>query len=784
VPRVEDAELLTGRTEFIDNVALPGMLHCAILRSPHPHARIAKVDTGEAQRLPGVVAVATGEDARRWTHAAATAPPGWGAYCLAVGKVRFVGEPVAAVAATTRALAEDAIERIEVAYELLPSVMDPEQALAPGSPLLFEEHASNVLYRRRFAWGDVDGSFREAHRVFRERFRFHRAGANPIETFGVIAQWDAATGSLTCHGSFQAPAHMASGRLATHGLAPEKLNLISHPHGGSFGGKNGGRGADIAALLSRKAGGRPVKWIEDRWEYLVGGSSQAWDRHYDVSLAVREDGVATGLSVTLLDDLGASAEGSGAISALRPLAAFTGCYAIPAACYDLTIVATNKLPASPYRGMGVPPHTCVLEQMLDLAARGLGLDPAEIRRRNFIPADRFPYTIPSGNEYDSGDYAAALDAALALVDYMDLRREQAAARAAGRLFGIGVAASIEPGVFDWNVYSLIGVPSERVPEGVRLRLDAQGRFEVRVGFALEGQGHHTLAAQVLADCFGVGLADVRVLTQDTRSALPHFGPGGNHLGVALTGALLGAAERLREKLVAAAARLLGAEPEDVELRDAILRVRGRPGSALPLARVAEAMLARRDLLPGAKDPLPEASFVWEAPARTPVDEQGRAKSYLTAANSCHVAAVEIDPETGRVRVLRYGMVDDCGTRLNPANVEGMIDGGFAQGLGMALLEEYAYDESGQPLATTLMNYLLPTAHDVPPTRKAALVTPSPFTPLGAKGIGEAAVHATPTALLSAINDALAPLDLRARELPATPERLWRLLRTRSRGASR
>jgi CO/xanthine dehydrogenase Mo-binding subunit len=381
VPRVEDPLLLTGRAEFIDNVTLPRMLHCAILRSPYPHARIKGIDTSKAVALASVVSVVTGEDAQRWTDPGPTAPEGWGGHCLAVEKVRFVGEPVAAVAATSRYAAEDALELIEVDYEPLPAIADPVKAMQPDSPLVFEERETNVMLQRVFQWGDVESAFRAADRVLSEKFRWHRLGANPMETFGVISQWDPVDGTLTCRGSFQSPSHMGLGRSVTLRLPSNQVRMISHPHGGSFGGKGGARGTDITALLSRKSGGRPVKWIEDRMEYLVAGGSQAWDRHYEAAIAVKKDGTVTGLKVKLLDDLGATGEGYGALSAAKPLTSFTGCYTIPAAEYDLTLVATNKLPASPYRGMGPPPHNLVLEQLMDIAARDLGIDPAEIRRK-------------------------------------------------------------------------------------------------------------------------------------------------------------------------------------------------------------------------------------------------------------------------------------------------------------------------------------------------------------------------------------------------------------------
>jgi carbon-monoxide dehydrogenase large subunit len=783
VNRVEDPQLLAGRARFIDDVQLPGMLHCAILRSPYAHARITKLDTREAEALPGVAAVVTGADARRWTQPLPAIPEGWGAYCLATDEVRFVGEPVAAVAASSRYLAEDALERIEVDYEPLPAVVDPLQAMAEGSPLVCQERGTNVMFHRSFEWGDVERAFADADHVFTRSFRWHRLGANPMETFGVISEWDPVESSLVCRGSFQSPSHMALGRAAVLGLPSHRVRLISHPHGGSFGGKGGARGTDITAVLSRKAGGRPVKWIEDRMEYLTGGAGQSWDRHYTASLALRSDGSVTGFRVKLVDDMGATGETYGALSTAKPLASFTGCYAIPVAAYDLTIVATNKLPQSPYRGMGPPPHNWVLEQLMDVAARGLGVDPAELRRRNYIAPERFPYTIPSGNEYDSGDYPAALDKVLEISDYAGLRRRQAEARAQGRCVGISCVSTIEPGVFDWNAYAIVGVPGTGVPEGATVGIDLLGKVVARVGFALEGQGQYTVIAQLLADYFGVELEDVSVVPQDTLSAPPHFGPGGSRLGVAITGAVLGAAQRLQAKLAKVAAHLLQAEEKDVEMLDGVLLVKGVPGAELPVAQVAATMLTRSDLLPPGVEPRPEATHVWTAAGRTPADEEGRAKSYLTAANACHVVMLEVDTDTGKVDIQGYWIADDCGTRLNPANVEGMIQGGVAQGVGAALLEEYVYDAEGNPLVTSFMDYLLPTIDDVPMTRKAALVTPSPFTPLGAKGVGEGAIHTTPAAILCAINDALAPLGVEAYEVPATPNRLWKLIReARSSGA--
>ncbi|MEE8312335.1 MAG: molybdopterin cofactor-binding domain-containing protein, partial [Candidatus Binatia bacterium] len=668
-----------------------------------------------------------------------------------------------------------ALELITVEYERLEANVDARKAADGTAPLIHEDKGTNTMFQRVFTWGEVDAAFSAADRVVSESYRWYRLGANPLETFGCISQWDPIEQSLTCWGSFQSQYHFGLGRAAVLGIPTNKVRIVSQPHGGSFGGKGGFRGPDIAALLSRKAGGRPVKWIEDRMEYLAGGAGQAWDRHYDLSLALENDGTITGLKVKLLDDLGASAEAWGAVSAAKPLAAFTGNYAIPVAQYDLTIVATNKLPGSPYRGMGPPPQNWALEQTVDFAARELGIDPAEIRRKNYIPKDAFPYTIASGNEYDSGDYEATLDTALAMGDYTKLRAEQVRARAEGRLLGIGLVNTIEPGVFDWNAYAIVGQPGTGVPEGTTIAVDPFGKITCKVGFSLEGQGQYTVAAQLLADYFKVEMEDVRVVPLDSVAAPPHFGPGGSRLGVALTGAILGACQLLTEKMLKVASGLLQTPLEACEFYDGVFRVKGMPEAKVGLTDIAGCMFAGSHLLPEDVDPNPEATYVWTAPGRTPADEEGRAKSYLTSANACHLVLVEVDAETGMVEIKGYWIADDCGTRLNPSNVEGQTQGGVAQGVGAALLEEYVYDEDGQLLTSTFMDYLIPSIYEVPMTEKKALCTPSPFTPLGAKGAGEGAMHTTPAAILCAINDAIGHLGVRALEVPAAPNRVWTLL---------
>ncbi len=776
VKRIEDPALVTGTAEFIDNFSLPNMAHCAILRSPHPHARIVRVDTSAAEALEGVVAVLTPEDVRRWATAHVTSPAGWGRHCVATDKVLFVGEPVAAVAATSRALAEDACELIEVEYQVLPPIGAAPAALAAGAPVLWEEHGTNVIQSRTYDWGDVDRVFAEADHVVTNSFRWNRCGANPTETFGCVCQWDLTDHSLLIHGSYQVPGFWALARSISLNLPANKVKVVGHPQGGAFGGKGGARATDIAALLSRKSGGLPVKYTEDRMEYLLAGFSQSWDRRYEAALALQADGTMTGFKVKLLDDQGATTETYGTISVAKPLAAFTGNYRIEAARYDTTLVVTNRAPTAPYRGYGPPPHFCVLENLVDMAARKLALDPAEIRRRNYIRLDQFPYTIPSGNEYDSGDYEAILEKVLALADYSALRREQAAARAQGRLVGISVVNTVEPGVFDWNAYATVGVQGVGVPEGARVSVDILGNITIVVGFNLQGQGQFTVAAQVAADYFGVEMSSIKVTSAPTDSAPPHFGQGGSRLGVAITGAVLGACRKLEADCKRVVAHLMGGLPVDaIELMDGRFRIKANPSVGMTLAEAAGTMLGRSDLLPPGMEPNPTATSVWTAPNRNVPDEQGRCRSYLTAASATHVVMVEVDRESGRTEILRYFIVDDCGTRLNPATVEGQLQGAVAQGVGAALLEEYVYDDGANPLVTTFADYLVPSIHEVPISQRDFTVTPSPVTPLGAKGCGEGAMHTTPAAIICAINDALAPLGVEITETPATPLRVWTAL---------
>lgn len=777
-PRIEDPLLLTGGVEYGNDIRIPGMAHAAILRSPHAHARIKRLDTSRAEKLAGVAAVLTGEDVRKWSRPVFGVPEGWTGFALAVEKTHWAGEPVAVVAASDRYIAEDALELIQVDYEPLEPVADAVRAAAGEGPYVLEGKETNLAYDRRFVFGDVEGAFAQADLVAREKFRWYRSSGNPIETCVCIAEWNPVTGMLTLRGSHRSPHLILPALIISLGVPSTQVRIIQSPLGGSFGVKTFARYVILLSLMAKKLQGRPVKWTEDRIEHLVGSSTHAWDRHYDCELALKKDGTMTGLKVKLIDDLGAFAEWLAVGMLLKPLLALGSCYHVPNVEYVCKGVLTNKTPQGPLRAFGLPPHYWVLEQLIDMAAKELGLDRMEIRRRNFIKKESFPYVSPSGNVYDSGNYEGSLDLLHEKSGYPALLREQEEARSQGRLVGLSVVSSIEPGL---TGPPMLALASPRIfsrtasPEGVLVRMDAFGKIIAEVGFPPGGQSQHSFVRQILADYFGMAVEDIQVITVDSLTMQPGTGPISSSMAIALSGAILGAAARLADKLKRAAGVMLEASPEDLELIDGQLRVRGVPGKSLPVLRVAQFMLMRPDLLPEGVDGNPEATYVWNPPDRTIPDERGFGRYSVTAAGAQHLCMVEVDRETGLVKILKYVMVDDCGVRLNPSVVRGMLMGGLAHGVGTALLEEYVYDDKGQILTSSYMDYLMPTIMEVPAAEEHEMCTPSPVAPLGVKGVGEAAVHTTPAAVLCAVNDALQPLGIRITEAPMSPLRIWRTL---------
>jgi 2-furoyl-CoA dehydrogenase large subunit len=782
VPRKEDARLTAGRGRYLDDIGRAGLLHVAMLRSPHAHARIVSIDARRAAEIAGVHAVLTGPGA-----AAASGPirpliptaqplRDW---CLAVDRVRFVGEPVAAVAADDRATAEDALERIEVVYEPLDVVTDAEAAMAPGAPLLYPELGSNVLWHDALAYGDVEGAFARADGVLRERFTIHRYASTPLETFGAIAEYDAGIDAYTFWTNDQRPG-LTLGILADSlGVPLSRLRLLCPDVGGAFGNKRRPAYLLVCALLAR-ATGRPVKYVEDRRENLTA-LMQTCNGVMDVEVAYRADGTVLALRARDVAD-----EGKNLVSPtqhnLIKLGNIVNGYRIGAVRYEPYSVLTNKCPSGANRGIGKPFMCFVMERVMTLLARRLDLDPAEVRLRNYVQPHEMPYTTPTGAQYDSGDYPATLRRALERLDYRGRRAMQARARQDGRLIGIGIATSVEPAGTNLASYEL--VTGRRAVSGsaeaAMVRIEPDGRVRAALGDPSSGQGYETVVAQIVADELGLTPADVDVERGFDSAVTPWLHLSGNYsnkFSVTDVGAVLGAARRVRDKILRIAAHRLEVAAEDLELAGGEVHVRGVPARRFPLAEVARIAYANVLDLPAGEEPGLEARHIHQNPLAAPVDANRRVRSQLVFSNAAHACVVEIDRATGAIRILDYLVVHDCGRELNPAIVEGMVHGSTVHGIGATLLEEFLYDAGGQPLAGTFLDYLKPTALDVPDIDVDRLESPSPFTPLGAKGVGEGGAIPSLAAIANAVEDALAPIGVVIRSLPITPEQVWRWLAT-------
>ncbi|MGH7312083.1 MAG: xanthine dehydrogenase family protein molybdopterin-binding subunit [Candidatus Rokuibacteriota bacterium] len=766
VRRADDPRLLTGRGRYVDDLVLSRMAHVAFVRSPHAHARIVAVDLGAVRGAPGVVGVLTGPEAARLCKpyrgilqhyqgmkTGAMLP-------LAVDRVRYVGEPVAAVAAESPAAAQDAVALARVDYEALPAVLSPAAALAPGAPLIHPELGDNLIYGTRLSAGDVPAAFARAHRVYRRTFVVGRHTGVPIEPRSLLADFEPSTRSLTVWISTQVP-HMMQAILADLFALPEhRVRVVAPDVGGSFGIKIHVYQDDMAACALALRLGRPVKFVAARRESFVS-DIHAREQVVDVEYAAAADGTLLGIRAAITAAVGpySAFPRSSVVEGGQVLRLLPGPYRLRDYDATLQVVAQNKVVTSQYRAVGHPIAAAVTESMLDLIARDLGLDPAEIRRRNLVRD--FPYTSATGNTYDNGSYLAALERVLDVAKYGELRRAQAAARAEGRALGIGLSCFIEltgPGA---QFYGIGGAPISG-QEGTTLRLEPSGTVTALAGVTNQGQGTDVALAQIIADELGLPLEAVTVLTGDT-AMVPYGGGTWASRGMPIGGsATLLAARALADKIRRAAAALLEAHADDIELAGGRAVVRGTD-RALALGDIARAVHFRSNELRGLEPSL-DATVHFTNP------------SAWTFTNGAHLAVVEVDVETGRVRVLRYVAVDDCGRVINPARVAGQIMGGVAQGIGGALFEHCVYDEAGQPLTTTLMDYAVPTAADLPPIEVHHLETPAPGLPGGFKGAGEAGTAGAPAAILNAVNDALAPFGAAVTEQPVTAERVLRALK--------
>src|ERR671919_1051208 len=778
VERTEDRVLLTNGGHFIDDLTLSVVAHAAYVRSPHARAKIRHIDTSCALAHPGVYAVITGEDVAQSTRpqrGRVPLPNSPRVYAIAYEQVRYVGEPVVGIAAVDRATAEDATELVQVEYEPLPPVLDPEQALKPDAPLVFEEMGSNVLWHNTFPYGDVEAAFAEADIVVNERVTIHRYSSTPLETFGVMVQYEPVTHSFTIWGHTQQPAQDLHVVAAAFGMSPAQIRLIIPPMGGSFGNKVRPLFIIAAALLARKAK-RPVKWIEDRRESLLA-LGHAADGIMEMSAAVKADGTVLAIKFRNIENEGAGIDFAGRHNLLM-LSNIANCYRLRAISYEGYSVVTNRCPVVANRGIGKPFMCFAVERMMDAVARALKLDRAEIRFRNFIQPNEFPYETPGGQIYDSGNYPEMLRKALARVDYDALRREQVEGRARGRLLGIGIATAVEPGGSNLSYGMLISGPSQLLSgqgEAARVRLETDGTATVFTGGLESGQGHATALAQIVADELALHVNQVRVATTFDSASHPYVMTSGvysNKFHGHDTVAAIGAARKVRDKLLKRAAAQLEAHVDDLELSDGRIAVRGAPDRGVSVAQIASrAYWSLADEQPDGEPGL-EALYYYSNPLAKHPDEKKRVRVQLGFASAAHVAVVDIDPETFEIKVLRYVVIHDCGRQINPGIVEGQVHGATAHGIAAALLEEFAYDRDGQLLTTSFMDYLKPTAADLPDIEGDRLETPSPLTLLGTKGVGEGGAVVAPAAIASAVEDALVPLGIQIAALPITPSRLF------------
>jgi 2-furoyl-CoA dehydrogenase large subunit len=751
VLRLEDETLLRGRGRFIDDIdPVPKSGHAAILRSQLAHARITRLDPSAALAHKGVLGVLTGADVVELSRPFPVAVPDAPSYYAAAHEIaRYAGEPLCVVVAKDRYIAEDALELVEVEYEPLDAVVEAEQG--------------EVVSDRSFSYGAVDDAFAAADLVVAGRHVFPRWTCSPLETYGVVCDWDEGASSLTAWANFQGPFTLHSVAAAALGLPGSKLRLITPPHsGGSFGIKATVYVYVVLMGLAAKKLGIPVRWTEDRLEHLAG-SAAATSRTTTLEAAFAADGELLGLRYDTIEDVGAYLRAPEPATLYRMHGSLSGAYRVQNVGARNRVVLTNRCPSGLNRGFGGPQLYLPLERTMDMAARQLDLDPAELRRRNLVAADAFPYRTPSGGLYDSGDYEACLDDALAHIRYEERRKEQRAARVDGRLVGIGLACVVEPSISNMGYVTLAetaeqrsqGLPKSGNVEGATVAVSPLGGVTVRVATTPQGQGHATACAQIVAEALGVTPEEIDVLTEMDTSTSAWSVASGNYSsrfsGVA-AGAVYLAAQKLAAKI------------------DAIRRHVG--DEELSLRRVAGLAHWNPSALPAEIEPGLQETAFFAAPNLAPPGEDDRVASSAAHGFIVDVAVVEVDRLTGVVEVLDYVTVHDAGRVLNPLLAEGQIRGGFAHGLGAALFERVVYDEDGNLATGTFMDYLCPTAPDVAEPRIAHRETLSPFTPLGAKGLGEGNTMSVPVAIANAVADALGRDDL---ELPLTPGRVWELL---------
>jgi len=777
--RKEDRRLLTGLGKFVDDIKLPGMAYAAILRSPYAHARILGIDVSKAERLEGVVCTLVGEEVAKLTDPflQISSPPAnkLKDYCLAVGKVHFAGEPVAAVVAETRSTAEDALELIDAEYEAVDHVLDAKEALKPGAPVIHEEVGSNVVFRGKWDYGDINAAMKQADKVVKKTLHFHRFSSTPIENNAVLAQYDKATGFLNVYSNNQMPMFCIPWVSFALKFPSNRIRMVTGDVGGGFGTKIISYPYIVLISLLAMKSGRPVKWIETRTEHL-SAANHGNERAFEVEIPVKNDGTILGLKVKAWDDCGAYTryEPAGATiwAQVTP-----GCYRFKNFQMEFLQVMTSKCPVGPNRGYSRMQHLWMIERSVDIVARELGLDPTEVRLKNFIRPEEMPYVTPSGGVYDGGNYPESLSRVLKLIDYWRWRKEQVEERKKGRLIGIGISTILDSGT---NNFGQVKITNPENPfsgnsEGARISIDGLGGIQVALGTSPQGQGHETFASQVVADEFGVSPDQVTVLMGFDSAVNPYSHQSGayaSRCAVMGTGALLGAAKKVKEKAAKIAAHVLKADPESIEFKEghAVDRDSGRK---IPLWQIGNIAWVNNVLLPEGMEPGLVAIHFWRPDFGLP-DEKWRLNQTLTYSYQSHAAVIEMDPETGKFKILKYAIVDDCGKQINPMIVEGQVHGAAAHGIGAAMYENFEYDEDGQLKSSTLVDYLVPTALEVPDLVTESMETPSLFAPKGIKGVGEGG--GTPiSAIANAVEDALTPYGVEISDSHQNPQRIYELI---------
>jgi 2-furoyl-CoA dehydrogenase large subunit len=783
--RKEDPALLSGRGRFADDLPIPaGTLHAHVIRSPHAHARIISVEVGRAMAHDGVWAVITGEDVRKLSDPfliALKAPiEQWS---LAVERVRYVGEPVALVVADSRYLAEDAAEWVRVEYEVLQAVLDPRAAGKPSAPLLHPRTRSNEISTRQFSYGDCRSAFARADACVKLTCEYPRNSFTPMECYVVVAEYRPAEDSYDVLANFQGPfsTHPVMARALR--VPGPKLRLRIPPDsGGSFGIKLSVFPYIVLAAIAARTTGRPVKWVEDRLEHLLAASSGP-NRVTEIEAAVSRDGRILALRLDQMEDYGAYLRAPMPGPLYRMHGAVTGAYDIPNVEVMNRVVLTNKMPASLVRGFGGPQLYLALERLVQRIAIELGLDHLDVIKRNLIPKEKFPYRAAAGALYDSGDYPRAVATATGEGRLDELKRRREAARAAGRHYGIGFAAVVEPGMSNMGYLSTLLTPEAREKAGpkngavsmVTVNLDPLGAVSVTADVTVQGQGHATVLSQIVADRLGLAPSDVSVvLEMDTAKDQWSIAAGTYSCrftpGTAVAAHI--AANRMAEKLKAIASKQLNVLPQDVELAGGKIRSRGNPDNAVPFARVAGTAHWSPAMLPEGMAPALRETAVWSPPELEPPSADDRVNTSLTYGFVFDMCGVEIDPLTYQVHVERYVSMHDAGRMLNPLIATGQMRGAFVQGIAASLYEEFIYDDTGQFLTGTFADYLVPTAAEIPPIEILHQETPSPLTPLGAKGLAEGNCMSVPACVANAIADALGVKDV---QLPATPRRIHALI---------